>query len=232
MCIWNKVFEIGSPKTGTTSLGKAFELLGFRHKGWDGELLADIRDALNIWDNLEILKFSVEDWDLYLKKSWKLGDFDRIIKEAEKYDAFEDGPWHFHGLFKIFDKQFPGSKFILLERDLSDWLDSHKKHFSMECGNVPKKLRIRDWNRKKDKIVAEHERRYLLAKDYFADRPQDFLVMNVCRGEGLEKLCDFLNVQIPENKFPHLNKSENIRLNHQSHGWVSFSKFLRCLFKK
>lgn len=30
-----KIFEIGLMKTGTTSLGKAYEHLGLKHKGWD-----------------------------------------------------------------------------------------------------------------------------------------------------------------------------------------------------
>jgi len=29
-----KIFEIGMMKTGTTSLGQAFEILGYKHKGW------------------------------------------------------------------------------------------------------------------------------------------------------------------------------------------------------
>ena len=29
-----KVFEIGLMKTGSSSLGKAYEILGYKHKGW------------------------------------------------------------------------------------------------------------------------------------------------------------------------------------------------------
>ena len=30
-----KVFGIGAPRTGTTSLGRAFTILGLNQKGWD-----------------------------------------------------------------------------------------------------------------------------------------------------------------------------------------------------
>jgi hypothetical protein len=33
-----KIFEIGVAKTGTTSLGLAYEILGFKHKGDDPDL--------------------------------------------------------------------------------------------------------------------------------------------------------------------------------------------------
>jgi hypothetical protein len=40
-------------------------------------------------------------------------------------------------------------------------------------------------------------------KEYFRDRPDDLLVMNICAGEGWEKLCPFLGLAIPKVKFPH-----------------------------
>ena len=44
-------------------------------------------------------------------------------------------------------------------------------------------------------------------KEYFKDRPGDLLVMNICEGEGWEKLCPFLGVPIPNEPFPNVNKS-------------------------
>ena len=32
-----KIFEIGERRTGTTSLGRAYEILGFKQRGWDRE---------------------------------------------------------------------------------------------------------------------------------------------------------------------------------------------------
>ena len=89
---FNKIFEIGSPKTDTSSLGRAFKILGLKHKGWDS----------------------------YLHDKYKTGVYIEILETAQHYDAFEDGPWHALGMYRIFDKAFPNSKFILLERDLEN----------------------------------------------------------------------------------------------------------------
>lgn len=42
-------------------------------------------------------------------------------------------------------------------------------------------------------------------RDYFAGRPEDLLIMDICAGDGWEKLCPFLGFEIPETPFPHLN---------------------------
>ena len=62
-----KIFEIGVAKTGTTSLGRAYEILGFNHKA--------------------------EDPDLYLKFTDNY-DYEVLFEVIDKYDAFQDGPWH------------------------------------------------------------------------------------------------------------------------------------------
>ncbi|MBU1849693.1 MAG: hypothetical protein KKH40_03100, partial [Nanoarchaeota archaeon] len=41
---------------------------------------------------------------------------------------------------------------------------------------------------------------------YFKNRPQDLLVINVCAGDGWEKLCSFLKLPVPNKLFPHVNK--------------------------
>ena len=109
---YNKIFGIGSPKTGTSSLGEAFEILGLKHLGWSAVL-----------------------WDLYLKH-----ELEPIFRVAQDYDAFEDGPWNGPDLFyrqgvdlyKVLDKQFPGSKFILTIRHIDGWVKSHEHHFTTD----------------------------------------------------------------------------------------------------
>lgn len=177
---WNKVFEVGSPKTGTSSLGVAFEILGLKHKGWDRRL--------------------------YLQ--CKSGDFKETLKEAKKFDAFEDGPWHNFDLYKVFDNKFPKSKFILLERDIKSWIKSHEDHFSVDKragGTAP----IENYQSKKKEIIDNHLKKYKEVKDYFKNRPDDLLIMNICAGDGWEKLCPFLGFPIPKEKFPHANKTKS-----------------------
>lgn len=203
---WNKVFEIGSPKTGTTSLGKAFEVLGLKHKGWDIKLL----------------------------KKYLAQDYDEILKVAQKFEAFEDGPWHDPGMYKILDRAFPSSKFILLERDLEDWINSYQKFFSYDNPVWPKEARelrniqpIRT-KAEKEAVIAEHLSRYAEIRDYFRDRPADLLVMNVCEGEGWEKLCPFLDLPIPDKPFP----CENQGISFWEKRWTTLKDTLRPVKQK
>ena len=45
-------------------------------------------------------------------------------------------------------------------------------------------------------------------KAYFKNRPTDLLILNIREGEGWEKLCPFLGVDVPEVPFPHYNKAK------------------------
>lgn len=81
-----KTFEVGLIKTGTTSLGRAFEILGYRHKGWDPSLARDMKD--NKWGN--------------------------IFAAIDSYDAFQDLPWHDIDV-RVLDLLYPGSKYIYLD---------------------------------------------------------------------------------------------------------------------
>ncbi len=42
---------------------------------------------------------------------------------------------------------------------------------------------------------------------WFKDRPADMLVLNVCKGDGWDKLCQFLNLPVPSKEFPKTNAS-------------------------
>lgn len=92
-----KVFCIGYNKTGTTSLGKSLELLGYKNSSFNR----------TVWR------------DYYAK-----GKTDKILKYASKFDSFDDLPWLKEDMIPILDKTFPGSKFIYLERDEESWKKS------------------------------------------------------------------------------------------------------------
>ncbi len=193
---FNKIFGIGSPKTGTSSLGEAFETLGLKHLGWSAVL-----------------------WDLYLKH-----DHEPIFRVAQDYDAFEDGPWNGPDLFyqqgvnfyAVLDKKFPGSKFILTIRHVDDWVKSHQHHFTTDGRKGRRaKYRIPDYAKNKVQIIANYHKRNNEIISYFRLRPDDLLIMNICDGDGWQKLCGFLRLDPPDVPFPHANKtrtrfSENI----------------------
>lgn len=174
---WNKVFEVGVPKTGTNSLAKAYEILGLNYVGRCPELYEEV----------------------------KAGKFETALAYAEKFEAFRDAPWHDDDLYKRLDTRFPNSKFILLERDDESWLKSMENFFSPDKNwkNIPEKYLIKDFTEKLHEVISFKRERYKEVKEYFRDRPDDLLVMNICAGEGWEKLCPFLGLSIPKVKFPH-----------------------------
>lgn len=174
-----KVFCIGAPKTGTTSLHHALEELGFRHKTWDRDL-----------------------WQCYKK-----GELDAVFEAAEQFDSFDDGPWNNDNLYQKLDRRFPGSKFILTEREPFSWLQSHEEHFTaVRLRYNPHLIWRRSYSAaKRRRVLGEYLERNCKIKEYFRGRPDDLLVMNVCGGEGWEKLCPFLGIPRVEEPFPQEN---------------------------
>jgi hypothetical protein len=173
---FNKVFEVGFPKTGTTSLDGAYRILGLRAKGYDAYL------------------HSIKDTNL-----------DEVLKYAEQYDAFQDGPWHNINI-EVLDKTFPNSRFILLERDDESWYKSMEYQFKIKNQH--------DWfaKQKKSWHIWNKNRKYKRIKEYFIDRPGDLLVLNLfTEKDPWGKLCNFLDLSLPKEgtKFPHWNKNPN-----------------------
>lgn len=183
-----KVFEIGVAKTGTTSLGRAYEILGFKHKA--------------------------EDPDLYLKFIENY-DYEVLFEVIDKYDAFQDGPWHNKDVdYRVLDEKYPNSKFIILERDNYSWIRSNERFYSpkyhKDWENWEYSFLIDDrWITQRESVIEEKlnykKSKYLEIKEYFKNRPKDFLTMNICDGEGWEVLCPFLEKEIPNVSFPRLN---------------------------
>lgn len=173
-----KIFCIGFHKTGTTSLGEALEQLGYRVTGPN-------------WIN---------DSDVSEKS------LEKAMQLVPKFDAFQDNPWPM--IYKEMDKAFPGSKFILTVRDTGKWLASIVGHFGTDT--TP----MREWIYGKghgcpkgnEKLyISRLERHAREVQDYFKGREQDLLVMNVTEGDGWEKLCPFLGLEVPAGAFPRAN---------------------------
>jgi hypothetical protein len=116
--------------------------------------------------------------------------------------------------YKYLDYKFPGSKFVLTRRKLSDWLPS------MEHVAAANPVRSRDddliiYRRMTlyesvafdiEKFTAAYHRHHADVRRYFAERPDDLLEMNIVEGEGWEKLCPFLGLPLPSVPFPYLNR--------------------------
>ncbi len=179
-----KIFCLGLSKTGTTSLAAALQMLGYKTRDYIG-----------------VTKYSP-------------GDLSSIDEnELSEHDAFTDTP--IPTFYKELDARYPGSKFILTVRDMSDWLRSCKKQFTEKHAekqneatrNLTNDLYGCDYFQE-DKFKAGYQRFVSEVLDYFKDRPSDLLLINVCEGEGWEKLCDFLGKPLPAVTFPVTNVTE------------------------
>jgi hypothetical protein len=56
-----------------------------------------------------------------------------------------------------------------------------------------------------DRFLAAYRRHDRAVKDHFAGREEDLLILNVCGGDGWNKLCSFLNKPVPSKSFPKSN---------------------------
>jgi hypothetical protein len=204
-----KVFGIGFNKTGTTSLAAALARLGYR--------VAPQSPAVRLFDQV-----------------WHHQHCDELLRFCQHYDAFQDIPFSMPGVYRLIDAAFPKAKFILTTRANADiWFDSlyrftaqqyqqfhgvaptleamqqypvgtdwivYKVHrFVFEAGKYGL------WNR--ERYQGVYERHNAGARDYFRDRPTDFLELDVAGADALDRLSTFLGFAATGDPMPHLNES-------------------------
>ena len=181
-----KVFCVGFQKTGTTSLESALEAFGYRVAGVFGRQM-----TLD-----EMRRTYVE-----------VG-----LQVAAEHDAVQDMPWPL--MFRQLDAAFPGSRFILTVRDTEKWYSSIASHFGSTPYHISQNTYGEDapcpvGHEARYKQVYEAHNRAVL--DYFQDRPNDLLVMDLGRGDGWEALCPFIGEPIPDRPFVRTNTAGNRR---------------------
>lgn len=177
-----KIFGIGFHKTGTTSLAKALEHLGYRvrhgYKSHSDMMANDLKDRRPGLTSIEE----------------KLGPFNAYL---DLYTLRMN--------FTAFDNDYPDSKFILTTRDDTDWIESCKKQRAKRSDSPFYHYwyyqSIDQW--RLEKMAHEYA-----VRAYFSERPDDLLIMDITKGEGWDELCSFLGLLNPTVEFPHLNKSK------------------------
>lgn len=182
----SKVFCIGFQKTGTSSLSKALQGLGF-----------------SVGDAVGVLNQTVD---------WQVADprpeiMEKVLRVVEGVDAIQDSPCAF--LFRELDATYPNAKFILTMRETEAWLASYRGFFPDQ--NNP----LRRWmygvarfsgNEARYRKVYEAQNAEIIA--YFAGRADDLLVMDLSKGDGWLKLVTFLGDGALK-PFPHANKAKS-----------------------
>lgn len=188
-----KVFCIGFHKTGTTSMGLALQMLGYRVTGSLGTRDPEIADRVHTL----------------------------VDATVPRFDAFQDNPWPV--LYQYLDQKYPGSQFILTVRSPESWIRSQVRDFAH------KKTPMRQWiygagcpAGNEEIYLARYRRHNEEVQAYFANRPQEFLLMDLPAGDGWDKLCAFLGKPMPAESFPRANPaSASRRIKNTVADWLS-----------
>ncbi len=183
-----RVFGIGMHRTATTSLDHAFRALGFDSWHWGTG-----NEARLIWEEMNAAGRSAM---------------------AEKFYALCDLPIPL--LYRKLDRAYPGSKFILTIRNEQAWIkslkwlwsDANPDRWTWEAFPFSHRIHTalygqRDFDA--DVMLARFRRHNAEVLEYFKDRPNDLLAMDMDRGHGWPELCGFLGCAIPGEPYPVRN---------------------------
>lgn len=176
-----KVFCLGFHKTGTTSFFFAMKALGYDPVGSVG---LGIPEQAFTRENL----------------------LQECLRHTRAHDAFEDMPWPL--FWRELDAAFPGARFVLLTRPSEGWIDSVCNHFTGEPTPMFRLVYGREHERPQDSRahwVRTYEAHNAAVRTHFAGRPEIFLEMDLTRGDGWARLCNFLGEPVPAMPFPRRN---------------------------
>ncbi|KAF8857683.1 hypothetical protein BDZ45DRAFT_726578 [Acephala macrosclerotiorum] len=178
-----KVFVIGLSKTGTTSLGDAFEILNYSRSGW-----TDI-------------------WSRYLSHQALLPtpNLLPVLSMSQKYQTFEDFPWSLPQVYTNMSRTYPDSKFILsLRRSEKIWLESMRRHTRLRLWEGHRTIYGAyqvDGNEEKFlKVYREHMRgvRKFFVREEMEGRGMEIVIDDLKESDEMRwrKLVEFLEADV------------------------------------
>lgn len=187
-----KIFCVGLPKTGTTSLEACLIELGYKVAPYNLDFINSIADIMS--------SNKVEDDQL-----------DRIIKnEIDNYDAFQD--WPYPLLVQSLYTLYPDSHFILtIRKDEKVWLKSLQKHTKRNSSEKSRRLRSIFYGNDDPFLNGIlYEKFYLKHNKNIINKfnnDKRFLAVCFETGDGWQQICEFLNKEIPNKPLPHVNNT-------------------------
>ena len=190
--IKQKIFFIGFNKTGTISLLSLFwDILGLHS---EGRVLHGGGANMNRKE-YDYLGITNPKKDLY-------EEFDRLGDTLlNQWDIYIDTLWISKN-FKTLYKKYSNAKFIFNTRNVDDWIESNKRMVSQlmgDAGDYDEKQQREYYNRHTKKVL-----------NFFKDKSEELLILDICSGDGYEKLCPFIGIDIPDEPFPHRHKRSKI----------------------
>ena len=197
-----RVFCLGFQKTGTSSVEWLLKDMGYQ------------------------VFSAYKQPDIQFSQMLEAGDLAELRAESELFDAFQDISWF--NFYKEFDQWYPGSKFILTIRDTRSWWRSFSHYFRTESYSLFKYIYgYENPIGHEQDLIDRYETHNREVMEYFKDRPDDLLVINVSEKDALQRLSEFLGKETSYTKMPHRNATLNVP--HQ----IRANKIkLKRLFKK
>ena len=192
-----QVIGAGYPRTGTLSIHKALEQL-LEGKCYHMKTVFSETETLDRWHDWAINGAPLD-----------------LAAMTDDYVATVDAPLCFH--YKELMELYPDAKVLLSVREGTGWF----KSWSGLVGTFDKLAWVRVFNKRMKKLVPflnemitredlgrseaeaieRFERHNAEVQEYV---PADRLLVFEAR-EGWEPLCEFLDVPVPDEPFPHLN---------------------------
>lgn len=185
-----KVFCVGLSRTGTKSLNTALRTLGYHSDHFSTQLM-----------------------------ELKSGELTLDLAAVRDYDALTDVTAA--RFYRELDKHYDNAKFILTVRDPEKWLRSCEQHFlPVRPGRWPygvgKVIQLRrdlygadSFDR--DRFLAAYQTHIGMVREYFDERPEDLLELDITAGKGWHELCEFLHLPEPDKPFPWANRAATPR---------------------
>ncbi len=130
---------------------------------------------------------------------------DNIQNYTNKFDALTD-LWSVTNMdYKEIYKLYPNAVYILTIRDTEPWLKSTK--YYKKLGRISRLIPGYEEMQNKIKLISKdyYENYNKNVLEFFKDKPEKLLVMNITKGDGWDKLGKFFKIETPSlEPFPHI----------------------------
>ncbi|KAJ4321810.1 hypothetical protein N0V84_005105 [Fusarium piperis] len=210
---------LGAPRTGTASLMKALQILGYPnvHHGWDICEDYDLQWQWPIFDRANDATF--RNLPTYRGTPFSRDEWDEVFGQ---YDAVSDIASHYA---ESLIPAYPDAKVILVERDIEKWYnsmvpvvqDSTKPRFRAFVTGLanytgytsgPACFRMQQgWTRSEspNDVVKNLKTTYVRHYKYVRETVPSDQLLDFQLTDGWGPLCRFLGKEIPDVPFPHVN---------------------------
>ena len=193
----DKIFVFGYNKTGTMSLEKALTILGYKVFHTRGGLLKN---------NMYVFQYN-----LHMQRY--------ILNGIDCYDCYLDYPIYEPTVFSHIVHEYPDAKYISLTRNLDDYVEAvlEDKIKRLKQGSFDNWNWLGVGDEEVFKNYPDYQKQWIKGRTEFKHDSNisllfknniNYLNMNICdNGDGWEKLCKFLDKEVPNADFPHNNKT-------------------------